>query len=198
MLPHSLVRFMISLRLIDQKNRGHLPTSKSYWILDMWSYMTWRSSVRLIWKPRAMILYLLNLPSLIARMMILPRLSKTLYFSMNTAVLHWSQRNSSKSSNTNLSTPRLKSIYYANTPIILPSYIFLQVRFKKRMAVSLILSQHLDWMWNYPSSDGASLIPPLGIWSSVISPIKQNDKGQRKRRQIGSSASLLGTPTAIQ
>ena len=139
-----------------------------------------------------------NLLWLIAQLMILPRLRTTLSFLENTTVFHWRQKNSSRSSNKILETPRLKAIYSATTPIILPPHIVLQVLLKRIMAVSLILSQQLAWMWKYPSSNGASLIPPLGIWLSVTPSIKQKYKGKRRRRQSGRSASLLVAPTAIQ
>ena len=150
--------------------------------------MTWKISVRLIWQLRAMVMYLLNLLSLVAQMMILTRLRTTMSFSANTTVFHWSQRNSSRSSNTSLATSRLNAIYSATAPIILPRYILLQVRFKIRMAVSLILIQQLAWMWNYPSSNGASLIPPLGIWSSVTSSIKQS---RNVKEEGGESEAVL-------
>ena len=145
-----------------------------------------------------MILYFFNLLSLIAQLIMLPRLRTTLSFLANTTVLHWIRRNSSRSSKKILATPRLKAIYSTTTPIILPPYIVLQVQLKIRMAISLILSQQLAWMWKYPSSNVASLIPPLGIWSSVKSSIKQKEKGQRRTRRSRSSASWLGTPTAIE
>ena len=160
--------------------------------------MTLRSYVQIIWQLGAMILYFLNLLSLIDQLMILSRLRTMISLSTNMTVLHWSRRISSRSSSTSLEIPRLKASYSSTVPIILPPHIVSQVRSKIRMAVSLILIQQMHWMWKYPSSNGASLIPPLGIWSSVTSLIKQNEEGQIRRRQSEISASWLGTPTAIQ
>ena len=130
--------------------------------------------------------------------MILPSLRKNLSLSTNTMVLNWCRRKSSSSPNKILATPRLKEIYSATKPIILPPHIVLKVRLKIRMVVSLIFIQQLDWIWKYLISNRASLIPPLGIWSSVTSPIKKKYKGKRGRRRSVSSASRLGTPIATQ